>query len=86
MSSHAYAETSSTTMHAGFPTPPKSTLGAPNLFILINLDTPVHLQLRTNAQVYRLQEDEPTLRGSGPFPVHSLLHLQSVSTRQVPIP
>jgi hypothetical protein len=37
MSSHAYAETSSTTMHAGFPTPPEPTLGAPNLFILKNL-------------------------------------------------
>ena len=29
-----YAETSSATMRAGFPTPPVATLGAPNLFIL----------------------------------------------------
>jgi hypothetical protein len=37
MSSHAYAESSSATMRAGFPTPPKPTLGAPNLFILNDL-------------------------------------------------
>ncbi len=37
MSSHAYAETSSATIRAGFPTPPEPTLGAPNLFILNNL-------------------------------------------------
>jgi hypothetical protein len=37
MSSHAYAETYSATMCAGFPTPPESTLGAPNLFILNDL-------------------------------------------------
>jgi hypothetical protein len=37
MSSHAYAEISSATMHAGFSTPPILTLGAPNLFILNNL-------------------------------------------------
>jgi hypothetical protein len=37
MSSHAYAETSSATMHTGFPTPPEPTLGAPNIFILNDL-------------------------------------------------
>jgi hypothetical protein len=37
MSSHAYAEIFSATMHAGFPTPPRPTVGAPNLFILNNL-------------------------------------------------
>jgi hypothetical protein len=37
MLSHAYAETFSATMHTGFPTPPKPTLGVPNLFILNNL-------------------------------------------------
>jgi hypothetical protein len=42
--------------------------------------------MHTNAQVYHLQEDGPTLSGSGPFPVHSLLRWQSVSTRHVPIP
>jgi hypothetical protein len=36
MSSHAYAETSSANMCAGFPTPPEPTLGATNLFILNN--------------------------------------------------
>ena len=36
MSFHAYTETSSTIMHAGFLTPPKPTLVAPNLFILNN--------------------------------------------------
>jgi hypothetical protein len=35
---HAYAETSSATMCAGFPTSPEPTLvGAPHLFILNNL-------------------------------------------------
>jgi hypothetical protein len=34
---HTYAETSSATMCAGFPTPPEPTLGAPNLFILNDL-------------------------------------------------
>jgi hypothetical protein len=34
MSSYAYAETSSTSMRSGFPTPPEPTLEAPNLFIL----------------------------------------------------
>jgi hypothetical protein len=37
MSSHAYAETSSATVHARFPTPPEPTLEAPYLFILNNL-------------------------------------------------
>jgi hypothetical protein len=37
MSSHIYTETSSATMRSGFPTPPKPTLGAPNLFIVNNL-------------------------------------------------
>jgi hypothetical protein len=37
MVTHTYAETSSATMCAAFPTPPKPTLGAPNLFILKNL-------------------------------------------------
>ncbi len=37
MSSHAYTDTSSATMLAGLPTPSKTTLGAPNLFILDNL-------------------------------------------------
>jgi hypothetical protein len=37
MSAHAYAETSSATMHAGFSTPLEHTLGAPNLFILNNV-------------------------------------------------
>ncbi len=37
MSPHAYTETSSATMCTGFPTPPKPTLGAPNLFILNDL-------------------------------------------------
>jgi hypothetical protein len=37
MATHTYAETSSATMHAGFPTPPEPTLGAPNLFILNDL-------------------------------------------------
>ncbi len=37
MSSHAYAEISSTTMCTGLPTPPEPTLGAPNLFILKDL-------------------------------------------------
>ncbi len=41
--------------------------------------------MRTNPQIYHLQEDEPSLHGSGPFPVHSLLHRWSVSTRHVPI-
>jgi hypothetical protein len=42
--------------------------------------------MRTNAQVYRIQEDESTLHGSDPFPAHSLLRWRSVSTRHVPIP
>jgi hypothetical protein len=50
-------------MRSGFPTPPEPTLGAPNLFILNDLLQ--YLQMCTNAQVYHLQEDEPTLRGSG---------------------
>ena len=37
MAMHTYAETSSATMRAGFPTPPEPTLGAPNLFILNDL-------------------------------------------------
>jgi hypothetical protein len=37
MAMHTYAETSSATMRAGFPTPPEPSLGAPNLFILNNL-------------------------------------------------
>ncbi len=37
MVAHTYAETSSATMRAGFPTPPEPTLGAPNLFILNDL-------------------------------------------------
>jgi hypothetical protein len=37
MSSHTYTETSTTTMHSGFPTPPEPTLRATNLFILKDL-------------------------------------------------
>ena len=37
MLSHTHAETSSITMHVGFPTPPEPTLGAPNLFIMNNI-------------------------------------------------
>jgi hypothetical protein len=37
MATRTYSETSSATMRAGFPTSPKATLGAPNLFILNNL-------------------------------------------------
>ena len=37
MATHTYAETSSATMRAGFPTLPDATLGAPNLFILNDL-------------------------------------------------
>ncbi len=37
MSAHAYAETSSAAMCAGFPTPQEPTLGASNLFVLSNL-------------------------------------------------
>jgi hypothetical protein len=36
-SSSFFAETPAATMHLAFPTPPKSSLGSPNLFILNNL-------------------------------------------------
>ncbi len=75
MSSHIHAETSSVTMHAGFPTSPEPTLGAPNLFIMNNF-----LQYICKcAQAHKSTIGEPMVCCAGPCPVYPLLCRQGLS-------